>query len=108
MKKNIAIVALAVALAICLLQSVLRSADLALHISAARAAQREVRLAGFRVWSQACQHAAAGSAARWKWCEWAASQTTVKAADEGVSPEDYASLALEKYVTEQSARLGNR
>jgi hypothetical protein len=93
MKKNIAIVTLAVALAACLLLF----SSLTLHASAMRASNRNVRLASAEVWSQACQHATAGSPARAKWCAWAANQTTISAADEGVSTDDYGALALAKF-----------
>lgn len=91
MKKNVAIVALALALVGCLMVSAsqIRAAG------AMRASGRNARLASIGVWSQACDHAAAGSIARAKWCVWAASQTTISAADEGVSGDDIMALALQ-------------
>ena len=102
MKKNIAIVVLAVALAACLMQL----GNQTLHDGAVRASHRDARLAGFKVWSEACRHAAAGSSARVKWCAVAASQTTISAADEGVSVDDYKSLALEGFQKRLEAQPG--
>jgi hypothetical protein len=93
MKKNLAIVVLGVAL----VASLIYSGNLILAVGAMRASSRDVRLASMGVWSQACQHAAAGSPARVKWCVWAANQTTLSASSEGVSGEDYQALALKQY-----------
>ena len=94
MKKNIAIVVLAVAL----VASLVQLGNQNWHAGAERAARRNVQLAVIGVWSHACDHAAAGSTARSKWCRWAASQTAISAAADGVSAADYQALALDQFA----------
>ncbi len=71
MGKNIAIVVLSLCLLLCVYQLM----DSAWRASVLRGAEWQVRVAGYHVWRQACDHAAAGDRSRQKWCDAADRQT---------------------------------
>jgi hypothetical protein len=97
MGKNIAIIILSLCLLLCVYQlfAGFWSAGVL------RAAEWRVRTRGFELWRDACSHAAAGDRSRQIWCDTAAKQTIITAADAGVSDEDMKALATDIVLREQ-------
>jgi hypothetical protein len=99
MKKNIAILALSVALLFCLFHIV----EDQWNAAQMRAANQLVRTSMSKVWKGACEHAAGGNRDRIRWCEWAA-EGTAQSISERASDDDMRALALQ-YIEAQNAKV---
>ncbi len=92
MKKDIAIVLLAVALA----TYWWKFEGMVSLARAFRATSRNLMVADHDIWLSACQHAAGGGSHERasKWCVWAAS-VTAESVDKSITDDDYMALGME-------------